>query len=234
MGREVSPSPPDAPPPARRVTMPCNWGDTGLGEFTGRVRYQRSFGWVGRYSPDECVWLTFACVDRVADVWLNDHLLGRHDGAAELFEFEVTPLLRRRNELRLEVDAAGGQGGICGEVALEVRAPAFAKALRWWVDESTGQARLHVTGECVGVADRPLELYVLLDGSTVIYSTIEPQPTGRKFHVTSDVLSWKRADAGAAGPQHRIRIELVNISVIWYAVDGTLESDAAQTADAAP
>jgi beta-galactosidase/beta-glucuronidase len=109
-------------PPAGQMTLPCRWRDGGLGDFVGRVRFRRRFGYPGRLDAHERVWLTFAGVEAVADVWLNEAFLGRHEGG-EPFEFEVTPLLRTRNELR--VDAEGeGDGGLWGEVALEVRSTA--------------------------------------------------------------------------------------------------------------
>jgi hypothetical protein len=52
---------------------------------------------------------------------LNGSLLGRHEGADEPFEFEVTNLLRDRNELIVEVESPTGDGGLWGEVALEIR-----------------------------------------------------------------------------------------------------------------
>src|SRR5207249_514900 len=84
----------DAPLPARsRVTMPCRWGD-----FAGRVRFRRHFGYPGRIDPHERVWLTFAGADRDAAVRLNGDEIGRHRGAFEPFEFDVTTRLRPRNE----------------------------------------------------------------------------------------------------------------------------------------
>ena len=38
--------------------------------------------------------LEFDGVDYSCDVWLNGHYLGRHDGAFEKFNFEVTDYLR--------------------------------------------------------------------------------------------------------------------------------------------
>jgi beta-galactosidase/beta-glucuronidase len=109
------------PPPARRMTMPCRWGEAGLADFAGRVRFRRRFGYPGRIDSHERVWLTFAGIEAVAEVRLNDHFLGRREGKDGPFEFEVTPLLQARNELIVDVEAASDRGGLWGEVALEVR-----------------------------------------------------------------------------------------------------------------
>src|SRR5690349_7428873 len=63
-------------PPARRMTMPCRWDEGGLGDFAGRVRFRRRFGYPGRIDPYERVWLTFDGVAGSADVSLNGQALG--------------------------------------------------------------------------------------------------------------------------------------------------------------
>jgi beta-galactosidase/beta-glucuronidase len=103
------------------MTMPCRWSEGGLPDFAGRVRFRRRFGYPGRIDANERVWLTFAGAASVADVSLNGRFLGRHEGADEPFEFEVTSLLRDRNELIVEVESPTGDGGLWGEVALEIR-----------------------------------------------------------------------------------------------------------------
>jgi beta-galactosidase/beta-glucuronidase len=102
------------------MSMPCRWSEGGLVEFAGRVRFRRRFGYPGRIDADERVWLTFGGADERAEVWLNGRPLGQHEGAGA-FEFEVTSLLQRRNELVVEVESLTTAGGLWGEVALEVR-----------------------------------------------------------------------------------------------------------------
>ncbi|HEV3255599.1 MAG TPA: hypothetical protein VG013_01840 [Gemmataceae bacterium] len=110
----------DEPLPLKgRVTMPAREDEGGLANFAGRVRFRRRFGWPARIDVHERVWLTFAGVEAVADVWLNGQSLGRHEGSGPC-EFDVTALLQIRNELTVEVEAASGSG-LSGEVALEVR-----------------------------------------------------------------------------------------------------------------
>src|SRR5438876_11024114 len=161
-------------PPAGRMVLPCRWQEGGLGDFAGRVRFRRRFGYPGRIDSHERVWLTFEGVDAVADVSLNGHILGRHEGASEPFEFEVTSLLRPRNELTVEVESAEN-GGLWGEVAMEIRATAFLRAVRTWVADAEEGNRLHVAGEVVGSSDQPLEMYVLLDRSNVAYATVRSE-----------------------------------------------------------
>src|SRR5262249_15876271 len=120
----------DGLPPRCRMTMPCRWGEGGLGDFAGRVRFGRPFGWPGRHDAHERVWLTFAGAEASAWVWLNGQFLGEHKGGGRAFEFEVTGWLRVRNELTVEVEAPGGAGGLWGEVALAVRAAAFLRGGR--------------------------------------------------------------------------------------------------------
>jgi hypothetical protein len=200
------------------MILPCRWGEAGLPDFAGRVRFRRRFGLPRRLDPEEHVWVTFAGADTCVDVWLNQQFLGQHTGA-EAFEFEVTGLLHERNELVVEVEAPQGNGGLWGEVALEVRRSAYLRGLRLWASFSGEAAHLHISGEVVGNAERPLELYVILDRSTVAYVTVEAG--GRAFQVTSEALAadrWKSPGDGPAGC-HTVRIELVDGASVWYTVD---------------
>jgi hypothetical protein len=213
-----------APLPAkRRMSIPCRWGEGGLADFSGRVRFRRRFGWVADLAPHERAWLTFAGVEGSAVVRLNDRLLGEHEPSTEPFEFETTSLLQARNELVVVVEAAGG-GGLWGEVALEVRCSAYLRNVRWWTSTAGDAAYLQVSGEVVGTAERPLELYALLDGTTVIYSTLPASPAGEPFCLGSEPIEKIRhsADDARAGPEHHVRIELVNGAVKWYCIEGEI------------
>jgi hypothetical protein len=211
-------------PPKFRMTMPGRWDEGGLMNFAGRVRCRRRFGYPGRIDAHERVWLTFAGVAGNAEVCLNGVLLGRCDGAEGPFEFEISHLLQVRNELMVQVDALEGPGGLWGEVALEVRCTAFLRKVRAWLTGRDRDARLHVAGEVVGTAERPLELYVLFDGATVHYSTLLPVPDGLPFHLIADELSKEqgRPRAGQPDERHHVRIDLVNGATIWYAVEHVL------------
>lgn len=191
-------------PPRCRLILPCRWRD-GLGEFAGRVRFRRRFGLPRTLDAFERIWLTFAGIEDRALFHLNGELLGQQDQANEPCEFEVTRLLRTRNELVVDVEAASGDGGLWGEVVLEIRCTAFLRGIQLWPIETAGTLRLRLSGQVVGLADRPLDLYVLVDGRSVLYATVE---AGQVFEATSDEIP--------GGPQIReARLELVNGGVIW-------------------
>jgi hypothetical protein len=208
-------------PPPGRMTLPCRWDAGGLGAFRGRVRFRRKFGYPGQIDTYERVWLTFAGAEDVAEVWLNGEYLGRHEGAAEPFEFEVTRLLRARNELRVEVEASSGSGGLWGEVALEVRCTAYLQGVRVWGERAGEKTRLHVAGAVVGTCERPLDFYVLVDGATVHYSQREAEPAGKPFQIVIEdfPLAPARDSAGEAKRAHQVRVELVNGATVWYALE---------------
>jgi hypothetical protein len=197
------------------MRLPCRWGEGGLKGFAGTVRYRRRFGWPGRLDADEHVWLTFGGVEAAAEVWLNGSRVGRRQTAGP-FEFEVTSLLQVRNQLTVEVEAAGDHGGLWGEVALEVRGPAYLRAVRAALAPAGTAARLHVRGEVVGIWARPLELYALFDGANVLYATVTADPSGRPFDLLGEELSCP------TGARRDVRVELVSVSTVWYQVEGML------------
>jgi hypothetical protein len=187
--------------------MPCRWVEVGKPDLTGPVRCRRRFGYPGRIDPHERVWLTFAGVaDRTA-VSLNGTALASVTGPAE---FDVTALLRPRNELVVEVEGPG----LWGEVALEVRCTAYLRGVHARVE----QAELHVTGEVVGFADSPLDLYVIVDRSPVVESQITAGPGGRPFHLA----------ARLTGKPVRVQVDLVNGAVVWYTITQEFESEASE------
>src|SRR5262249_44131812 len=110
-----------AVPAKLRMTLPCRWAEGGLADFAGKVRHTRQFGIPTNLEPHERLWLTFAGVSDSVTVWLNGKLLGEHRGDDAAFEFEVTGLLAARNTLVVEVECANLNGGLWGEVALEIR-----------------------------------------------------------------------------------------------------------------
>jgi hypothetical protein len=216
----------DAPvPPRSRMTMPGRWDQGSLADFTGRLRFRRRFGYPGRIDAHERVWLTFAGVPGAAEVGLNGQSLGRHDEPAQPFEFEVTNLLSVRNELMIHLDCPEGCTGPWGEVALEVRCTAFLRGIRAWAASTV----LHVAGEVVGTADRPLELYVLLDSATVHYSTVEPAPGGQPFEAITERFTEEqcRPRADTPGGGHVLRVDLVNGATLWHTVECFVALDAA-------
>jgi beta-galactosidase/beta-glucuronidase len=215
-------------PPGGRMTMPCRWSDGGLGPFAGRVRFRRRFHWPGRLDYYERLWLTFAGADYFATVSLNGQLLGHHTGAFDPFEFDITALIRPRNDLIVDVDlpAAGPAGdrqwllrgsrhcaehggGLWGTVAVEVRREVFLRGLRLWASFAGAIPALHVAGEVVGVAERPLELHVRCSDRTALHDPVE---AGKPFHLAADQPDVERWQPRGHGPAHlhTIRVELID------------------------
>ena len=94
-----------------------------------------------------------------------------------------------------------------------MRCQAFLRDVRVWAD-----AELHAAGLVVGEADRPLDLYVLLDGSTLAYTTVTAAPEGTPFHIIAE----KPPARGLAA-----RVDLVYGAVIWYTAERECEAPAA-------
>jgi hypothetical protein len=202
-------------PPQRRMAMPCRWAAGGLSEFSGRIRFQRNFGYPGRIDAHERVWLTVGPASDRVRITLNGAFLGEREGGG--CEFEVTALLRDRNELAVEVEGVA-TGGLWGEVALEVRCSAFLQNLQCGaMVDGSGSAQIHATGELAGTAADELELYLLLDRSTVAYVALPAPVSGQAFHLVSETLPSQRWHASAGrGPPHRVQIDLVRAATVWY------------------
>jgi hypothetical protein len=200
-------------PRAIRIRLPCRLRDAGLAGFTGRVWFRRRFGYPGRIDDYERVWLTFAGVTGSVEIRLNDHLLGRFEELCKPAEFDVTSLLGTRNELVVEVESSNDEGGLWGEVALEVRCTAYLRAVQVAPEKEADKVRLRVSGEVVGVCPSLLELYVVAGRSTVAYYTIEATPDGQPFQVTTEPLhrTWEG--------ECPVRVELVNAASVWFAYE---------------
>jgi hypothetical protein len=186
--------------------MPCRWSEGGLSGFAGRVLFRRRFGYPGRLDDTERVWLTFAGLTGRAVVHLNGRLLGSPDVPANGFEYEITALLQARNELLVEIEA-GLDGGLWGEVALEVRRTAFLRQVQIHFKEQ----RIQVEGEIAGSAERPLDLYVILDRATIASTIVD---AGRAFSLVSEPIS--------AQGSHTVRVELVDGAMVWYTLEQTI------------
>lgn len=202
----------EALPPPCTMTMPCRWRNGGLTDFAGRVRFRRRFGLPRQIDNHERLWLTFGGITGVADIALNGQALGPCQESDCPLEREVTVLLRPRNELVVEVEGSG-DGGLWGDVALEVRCTAFLRGVRLWISQADGATVLHGAGQAVGVAERPLDLYALLGGRTVAYTTVEPRPDGLPFQFTGEAI-----DRSALTEPAEARVELVDGGTVWYRV----------------
>jgi hypothetical protein len=183
--------------------MPCRWRECGLGDFTGTVRFARRFGYPGRIDDYERVWLTLAGVAGRAAVCLNGTTLGSCDGPCE---FDVTRLLSERNLLHVDVEGSGGDAGLWGEVALEVRRMAFVRNL----SVKPGDA-LHVSGQVAGTAEGSMELYVLLDNRTVAYAAVQ---AGEPFAIASEPVKLHGS--------HVVRVDLAQGASIWWTGETTI------------
>jgi hypothetical protein len=175
----------------RRITVPCLLSDWDLADAD--VLLTRKFGYPGRIDAQERVWLTFAHMEGQAAITLNGALLGEaRDGP---FASDVTALLGPHNQLEMQV-----RGVRIGDVAMEIRALAFLEDVR----ASRADGKLRVEGRVVGTCAGPLELYILVDGRHALYRTIE---AGQAFL------------AELEEPGQSVRVELVHVSTVWYAVE---------------
>jgi hypothetical protein len=205
-------------PAAFRAALPCRWRDAGLAGFAGHVRFRRRFGYPGRIDDYERVWLTFAGATGSVEIQLNEHTLPYlsnsvwERGAAE---FDVTSLLRARNELIIDVESPDDAGGLWGEVALEVRCTAYLRdlCLRLARDPPV----LYVTGQVVGTCDGQLELYAVMNRFTVAYAKVQPAPHGQVFHLVSEALPLDDTDE-----EHWVRVDLIKGACVWYTFEALL------------
>jgi hypothetical protein len=186
--------------------MPCHWREA-LGDFAGCVRYRRHFSWVTPLAEQERVWLTFAGATESIIVHLNDHLICQQDEARRPCALEVTRLLQRRCELVVDVTSPTTDGGLWGEVALEVRCTAFLQNLKAIAINRGGQARLEVSGEIAGTHHRPLDLYLLASDATVTNISVE---AGQPFVITGEAPPTPLADVPW-------RLELIDGATVWDA-----------------
>jgi hypothetical protein len=168
------------------------------------ARRVRRFGWPRPPAGHEHVWLACDGVPAGSRVVLNDRPLGTCSEMS--FERDVTDLLAERNGLTLEFDTDPGEAW--GDVALEVRCPAFLRDTRIRpVDD-----RLVATGLVVGPAGLGLELYALVGRRTVDYAAVEADPAGRPFALSAPL------PAAGSGEPPLVQVDLVHGASVWYRV----------------
>jgi hypothetical protein len=158
------------------------------------VTLTRHFGWPAPLGAHERVWLIFDQLTTACDARLNDQPLGIVER-----EFEITPLLRERNELRIDLPA----GARWDEIAIEVRGQA------WLSDVSARRhgERLILRGRLDGTADGRLDLYAIMERRTAIQAALDaPGP----FELTSEPVEHWATEA---------HVELVHGSTVWHAAD---------------
>lgn len=92
-------------PPSGKMDLPMNWQIRGLDNFHGRVRFERSFQFDGLQPGEDSVWIIFRGVDYYARVWVNDILVGQHEGYFQTFSFDITAAIQRGDN-RISVDVS--------------------------------------------------------------------------------------------------------------------------------
>jgi hypothetical protein len=194
-----------------RIRLRGPWQCEALTNPAG-ARCRRRFGYPGRIDAHERVWLTVAGAAGRAAVSLNGTLLRRVDGETPA-EWEVTALLRPRNELLVDV-AGVSEGEVWGDVALEVRCTAYLRD----VDARVIGTTLHVGGEAVGTAEGPLDLYVLLGRRSVWETQVTPTPQGTSFHLEAAVDPDALGQDTETGKPAAVQVDLVNGAAVWYTI----------------
>lgn len=91
-------------PPAGEMMLPVNWQLAGLDNFHGRVRFERSFSFECLREGEASLWMVFRGVDYYAKVWVNDTLVGEHEGYFQTFAFDITRAVQTgENRVRVDV-----------------------------------------------------------------------------------------------------------------------------------
>ncbi len=63
------------------------------GVVSDHMTYRKKF-WVEKASADKRILLHFGAVDQIAEVYLNDHYLGKHEGGYAPFTFDITEIVQ--------------------------------------------------------------------------------------------------------------------------------------------
>ena len=82
----------------QRIVVPFPWQSELSGQhnpdYRGVAWYRRSFT-VPKAWREQRVFLCFGAVDYQATVWVNDHLMGKHEGGYTPFAFDITETLKQ-------------------------------------------------------------------------------------------------------------------------------------------
>ena len=102
-----------APGTAETVSVPHTWNIGTYDDYEGTAWYFKSFEF-----PDELrarhVELNFGATFYRTRVWLNGVELGGHEGGFTAYHFDVTPHLKRFNNIAVEIDNTPGAATIPG------------------------------------------------------------------------------------------------------------------------
>jgi hypothetical protein len=122
-------------PPPGTCDVPSDWAEILGADFHGRVRYRRKFGCPTGLEPGDRVRLVIEQVEAFGAVALNQVMLGDIGSGRTNTGFDVTALLKPRNELCVDVELPRGEplspslshrdrerqaGGLVGDVCLEI------------------------------------------------------------------------------------------------------------------
>ena len=77
---------------ASNITVPSNWFSQGFNHH-GVAWYKRAFTLENQVQESDIFTLKFQAVDYFADVWLNGHYLGFHEGYFQAFQFDISRFL---------------------------------------------------------------------------------------------------------------------------------------------
>uniref|UniRef100_A0A7C2K1G0 Glycosyl hydrolases family 2 sugar binding domain-containing protein n=1 Tax=Schlesneria paludicola TaxID=360056 RepID=A0A7C2K1G0_9PLAN len=104
--------------------MPQEWR-TLFGSAAGQARFGRWFHCPTNLDPDERVWLVFAGIGGAGKITLNGEQLKEISGNTPAVAADLTNHLQPRNRVEVELAfdpaATAQQGGLFGEVALEIK-----------------------------------------------------------------------------------------------------------------
>lgn len=170
-------------PERQKIEVPIAW-ETVKEDYEGVAFYQKVFGvpadWKGK-----TVRLQFGAVNYLAEVWLNDEVLGFHEGGFTPFEFRVDEIIKpgERNVLSLRVvgplffsdkeidgmkalETPQWRGGISGGIWQSVQLVATGET---YVDDvfivpnlSDNTARLEVELDYTGIKNSEVNIEVLI------------------------------------------------------------------------
>ncbi len=156
------------------------------GEILSRLCYEVSFSYPSAFTKERTL-LHFGAVDQVAEVWLNGHFLGVHEGGYLPFFFDVTETIRKNGENVLKVEVTdtlstiypygkqsktpGGMwytpvSGIWQTVWLEAVPEKYITGVK--TELRGGELRVKVTGNTP--AEEVTAMLMLPDGDTVTTS----------------------------------------------------------------
>lgn len=87
------------------MEVPSNWYLNGLPNHAGVVWFRRTFIFDEDLTGREA-WINFAGIDYFAEIWLNDAFVGKHEGYFQSFQFNITDMIKKgENILIVKVDS---------------------------------------------------------------------------------------------------------------------------------